>query len=103
MWVMPPPCSASGTSARAEGRYPTNQGFDEWYGIPNSTDESLWPTNEMFQKYRKLAEETGKTPMIKEEHIYSARKGSPTKVVKVYDCRQGQRSTVKSPTMPKTS
>lgn len=25
-----------------EGRYPTNQGFDEWYGIPNTTDESLW-------------------------------------------------------------
>ena len=40
---------------------------------------------EMFQKYRKLAEETGKNPMIKEEHIYSARKGSPAKVVKVYD------------------
>ena len=70
---------------QAEGRYPTNQGFDEWYGIPNSTDESLWPAQEMFQKYRKLAEKTGKNPMIKEEHIYSARKGSPAKVVKVYD------------------
>ncbi len=23
-----------------EGRYPTNQGFDEWYGIPNSTSVS---------------------------------------------------------------
>ena len=70
---------------QAEGRYPTDQGFDEWYGIPNSTDESLWVAQEMFQKYRKLAEETGKNPMIKEEHIYSARKGSPAKVVKVYD------------------
>ena len=38
-----------------------------------------------FQKYRKLAEKTGKNPMIKEEHIYSARKGSPVKAVKVYD------------------
>ena len=70
---------------QAEGRYPTDQGFDEWYGIPNSTDESLWVAQEMFQKYRKLAEETGKNPMIKEEHIYSARKGSPAKAVKVYD------------------
>ncbi len=35
---------------------------------------------------RKLAKETGKNPMIKEEHIYSARKGSPAKEVKVYDC-----------------
>jgi arylsulfatase len=24
------------------GRYPTDQGFDEWYGIPNSADECLW-------------------------------------------------------------
>ena len=70
---------------QAEGRFPTNQGFDEWYGIPNSTDESLWPAQEMFQKYRKLARETGKNPMLKQEHIYSAKKGSPAKEVKVYD------------------
>ncbi len=25
---------------RTAGRFPTDQGFDEWYGIPNSTDES---------------------------------------------------------------
>ena len=33
---------------QAEGRYPTDQGFDEWYGIPNSTDESLWPSQDKF-------------------------------------------------------
>ena len=27
-----------------EGRLPTNQGFDEWYGIPRSTDERCWKT-----------------------------------------------------------
>ena len=27
----------------SEGRYPNDRGFDEWYGIPNSSDESLWP------------------------------------------------------------
>ena len=31
-----------------EGRFPTDQGFDEWYGIPNSTDESLWPDQAQF-------------------------------------------------------
>ena len=25
---------------RTDGRFPTDQGFDEWYGVPNSTDES---------------------------------------------------------------
>jgi arylsulfatase A-like enzyme len=24
------------------GRYPTDQGFDQWYGIPRSSDESMW-------------------------------------------------------------
>ena len=33
----------------SEGRYPTDQGFDEWYGIPNSSDESYWPDNGAFQ------------------------------------------------------
>src|SRR5262249_4353472 len=25
-----------------EGRFPTNQGFDQWYGIPNSTSDAPW-------------------------------------------------------------
>jgi arylsulfatase len=27
---------------RTDGRFPTDQGFDEWYGIPNTTDESVY-------------------------------------------------------------
>ena len=27
---------------RTKGRFPTDQGFDEWYGIQNSTDESAY-------------------------------------------------------------
>ena len=26
-----------------EGRYPTDQGFDEWIGIPRSSDRAFWP------------------------------------------------------------
>ena len=59
---------------QTEGRYPTNQGFDEWYGIPNSTDESLWPSQEMFQKFRELAKKSGEESFIKQEHIYSSQK-----------------------------
>ncbi|MEM6604594.1 MAG: sulfatase-like hydrolase/transferase [Pseudomonadota bacterium] len=32
------------------GRYPTDQGFDEWYGIPNSSDQAFWPDSDSFQK-----------------------------------------------------
>ena len=28
---------------RIDGRLPNDQGFDEWYGIPRTTDEALWP------------------------------------------------------------
>jgi arylsulfatase A-like enzyme len=28
----------------AEDRMPTNQGFDEWYGIPRTYDEAMWPS-----------------------------------------------------------
>lgn len=26
-----------------DGRFPNDQGFDEWYGIPRTTDEVFWP------------------------------------------------------------
>ena len=58
----------------SEGRYPTNQGFDEWYGIPNSTDESLWTSSTGFDP--KLAP----TP-----HILEGRKGGSTRELEVYD------------------
>lgn len=35
---------------RTEGRFPTDQGFDEWYGVPNSTDESVYSSMEGFQE-----------------------------------------------------
>ena len=28
-----------------EGRLPNDRGFDEWYGIPRTTDEAFWPSN----------------------------------------------------------
>jgi arylsulfatase A-like enzyme len=33
---------------RTDGRFPTDQGFDEWYGIPNSTDESAYSSLDGF-------------------------------------------------------
>lgn len=34
---------------RTEGRFPTDQGFDEWYGVPNSTDESVYSSAPGFE------------------------------------------------------
>ena len=30
------------------GRYPTDQGFDEWYGIKHSSDRAFWPDSYSF-------------------------------------------------------
>jgi arylsulfatase A-like enzyme len=50
-----------------EGRYPTDQGFQEWYGIPLSSNEAQAST-------------TGETP-----YIWEGRAGEPSRKVKVFD------------------
>ena len=66
---------------QTKGRLPTDQGFDEWYGIPNSSDESHWPAQ---QEVRALVEE-GSIPYIEYSYIYSATKGKSPKKVKLFD------------------
>ena len=60
-----------------EGRFPTDQGFDEWYGIPNSSDESAWPDETRFRE--------GIHPFAKSEFIMEAEKGAQPKKIKVYN------------------
>ena len=64
-----------------EGRFPTDQGFDEWYGIPNSTDESLWPDQSQFN----AVVEEGLSPYAVPEYVYEGRKGAKPRKVKIYD------------------
>ena len=55
---------------RTEGRFPTDQGFDEWYGIPNSTDEAAYYDLQGFAK-------SG----VPETYVMEAKRGkSPTKI-----------------------
>src|SRR4029079_18035005 len=59
------------------GRLPNDQGFDEWYGIPRTTDEALWPTS------------PGYSPaLMPPEQIMEGRKGDKSRDVKVYDVEQ---------------
>jgi arylsulfatase len=58
---------------RTEGRFPTDQGFDEWYGIPNSTDESAYTSLQGFA-------ESG----VEETYIMQGRRGEPPTKVKPY-------------------
>lgn len=56
------------------GRWPTDQGFDEWYGIPNTTDESMYSTQPHFDP-----------SVVETPKIVRAKKGETPKEVKEYD------------------
>jgi arylsulfatase len=60
-----------------QGRLPNDQGFDEWYGIPRTTDESTWPS-----------QPAAKTAGIPFMHIMEGRKGQKSRDVVVYDLEQ---------------
>ena len=60
-----------------EGRFPTNQGFDEWYGIPNSSDEAAWQRLDGYA-------ESG----VEGTYIYEGKKGSAAKKVMDFDFEQ---------------
>ncbi len=60
-----------------DGRLPNDQGFDEWFGIPRTTDEALWPSA------------PGWSPAIMPpEKTMEGRKGEKSRELKVYDVEQ---------------
>lgn len=57
-----------------QGRYPSDRGFDQWYGIPRTTDESQFTST------------LGYDPSVADiPYIMRGVKGSPSEQVKVYD------------------
>ncbi len=62
------------------GRFPTDQGFDEWYGIPNSSDEAFWPDTDRYRP--------NSNPFAQPEHIMQGRKGAEPKNLQVYDLKE---------------
>ncbi len=63
-----------------EGRFPTDQGFDEWWGIPNSSNIAEWVDNPRIPK-----EFVSKVPTP--EILTSVKNGTPTPV-KSFDLKQ---------------
>jgi len=58
---------------RTPGRFPTDQGFDEWYGIPNSTDEAPYIDRPGFK-------ESG----VEETYVMEGKKGEEPKKLRPY-------------------
>ena len=57
-----------------EGRFPTDQGFDEWYGIPRTDNEAMYTTSMGFDP------KAAPVP-----YILEGRKGEKTRNVEVFD------------------
>lgn len=63
-----------------EGRFPHQRGFDEWYGIPRTTYESLFTST------------PGYDPALEElPQVMEGRKGQPARNVGVYDLEMRRR------------
>ena len=60
-----------------DGRLPNDQGFDEWFGIPRTTDESLWPTSPGWSE-----------EIMPAERIMEGRKGEKSQSLEIYDRQQ---------------
>jgi arylsulfatase A-like enzyme len=60
-----------------DGRLPNDQGFDEWYGIPRTTDEAFWPSDP-----------AAKAAGVAFTHIMEGRKGEKSRELEVYDLDQ---------------
>jgi arylsulfatase len=60
-----------------DGRLPNDQGFDEWFGIPRTTDEALWPSS------------PGWSPdIMPAEHMMEGKKGEKSRDLGIYNVEQ---------------
>jgi arylsulfatase A-like enzyme len=67
-----------------EGRYPTDQGFDEWIGIPRSSDRAFWPDSNSFAKESH--------PDVDFAYVMSAVRGEEPKKLDIYN--RSKRATI---------
>ncbi len=67
----------------AEERLPTHFGFDEWFGIPRTYDEAMWPSlNEDKGMWPSVGDKQGWSDKIAHaEPIYEALKGKPAQKI----------------------
>jgi arylsulfatase len=56
------------------GRFPVDQGFDEWWGIPRSSDRAYWPDSASYQP------DAGASLM----HVMTAKRGEKPRELEVY-------------------
>ena len=61
----------------SDGRLPTDQGFDEWYGIKHSSDRAFWPDSYSFAP--------GSHPDAVFDYVMTGSRGQEPTEIAVYD------------------
>jgi arylsulfatase len=74
----------------SEERFPTQQGFDEWYGIPRTYTEAFWPSfNETDSVWPSVGANQGwNADVAPPEPIYEAHKGEKARKVAELDVQR---------------
>lgn len=62
-----------------DGRLPNDKGFDEWFGIPRTTDEALWPSSPGWRP-----------DIMPPEHVMEGKKGKKSTILRTYDVDERQ-------------
>ena len=63
-----------------EGRYPKDRGFDEWWGIPRTTNESMFTSTPGYD-----------SSIVSLPYVMEGRKGEPARNVELYDIEMRRR------------
>jgi arylsulfatase len=63
-----------------EGRFPNDRGFDDWYGIPRTSHESMFSASVGFDP-----------ALVALPHVMEGRKGKPSRNVEPYDLEMRRR------------
>lgn len=63
-----------------EGRYPKDRGFDEWYGIPRTTNESMFTSTPGYD-----------STVVDMPYVMEGRKGEPARNLGLYDIEMRRR------------
>ena len=63
-----------------EGRYPKDRGFDEWWGIPRTTNESMFTSTPGYD-----------SSVVALPYVMEGRKGEPARNVELYDIEMRRR------------
>jgi arylsulfatase len=76
---------------KTPGRLPTDQGFDEFYGILNSTDEVYWTTAELMEEGSVPEDVRRAVPEREIPHVWEGRRGRAAEKLAIYDLEQRRR------------